>query len=336
VNLNQRTHTRIHGEIDDLMRLGILNENQVIQLKERYPSAAWNFMALVRAFSVLGALTAVAGIIVLVREHLNWWLLSEAGLALFATGTLILGHRLRPGSGAAAIYETVELIGCIAVQGLITVLAIHYSTGSRNWPGLVGVQTMVLVLLAYLLANRLALWYACINFFFWFGAETGYLSGWGCYWLGMTYPVRFLGAGTGTLLLSWLHATAVRGRWAVFSRVYAHFGLLVIHLALWFLSLFGYYENYDIRWSDTQGERIVFSLLWAAAAGGCLFAGARYGVRLLRGYGLTFLIINLYTFYFQFVAANTGEAWFLHLLLTGGSLLWLGLHLERKPRKDKE
>ncbi len=336
MNLNQRSHKRMHLELDSLMRLGILNENQVTQLKERYPTTEWDFMALVRAFTVLGALTAAAGLIVLIREYLNWWLVSEGSLALFAMGAFFLGRGLRARSGGAVVGETMELLGGMAVQGLITVVATHYSMDSKNLPSLLGWQTMVLAVLAYVLANRLVLWYACINFFFWFGAETGYISGWGCYWLGMTYPVRFLCAGLGTLLLSWLHAKVVRGRWAIFSRVYAHFGLLVIHLALWFLSLFGYYEDHKTRWTDLEGERLLFSLLWAAVAGGCLFAGARYSIRLLRGYGLTFFIINLYTFYFQFVAAKTSDAWFfLHLLLVGGSLLKLGFYFESRRRKDK-
>jgi hypothetical protein len=334
VNLNQRMHKRIHTELDDLMRLGVLNENQVLQLRERYPVTAWNFMVLTRVFSVLGALTAAAGLTVLVREHLNWWLVSEAGLVFFALGMFVLGHLLRVRDRRTAISETCELLGCMAVQGLMTVLAVQHCKECDDWPDLAGMQTIVLFFLAYALANRLALWYACVNLFFWFGAETGYVSGWGCYWLGMTYPMRFLGAGMGTLFLSWLHGVAVRGRWAIFSRVYAHFGLLTTNLAFWFMTLFGYYENYDIRWSDTQGERLLFSLIWAVMAGGCLFAGARYSIRLLRGYGLTFLVINIYTFYFQFVAANTGELWFIHLLLTGGGLLWLGLQLERKYFKN--
>lgn len=36
------------------------------------------------------------------------------------------------------------------------------------------------------------------------------------------------------------------------------------------------------------------------------------GLRRLRGYSPTFLIINVYTFYFQFVVANSVEAWFVH------------------------
>lgn len=335
MNLNQRFHIRIHAELDRLSALGILNENQAGKIKERYPTTAGDYVASIRAFSVLGALTAIAGLIILVSEHLNGWLITESSLALIGMGLLVLGHWLRVRKSLPTVGQTAELMGSIAVHGLMGVLAGQYLKDGKNWSAVEGAAILLLTLLAYAVANRLVLWYACANFFFWFGAETGYAAGWGCYWLGMTYPVRFLAAGFGMLLLSWTHLRIVRGRWAVFGRVYAHFGLLVINLALWFLAVFGYYEDYDIDWSDTQGERLLFSLLWAAVSGGSLFAGARFGLQLLRGYGLTFLILNLYTFYFQFVVAHTGEAWFLHLLLTGGSLLGLGLYLERNRREKK-
>lgn len=336
MNLSRREHSRIHAELDNLARIDILTADQVRVLKDRYPTTAVDFLALIRIFTVLGTLTAMAGLVVLIREHLNWWLVSEAGLAVLGAGLLLLGHWLRARKVMAVTGEAVELVGCVALQGLVVVLAAHYSTGGGKWPALVGLDTLLALALAYLLANRLVLWWACGNFFFWFGAQTGYMSGWGCYWLGMTYPARFLAAGAVTLLLAWLHAASIRGRWAPFSRVYAHFGLLIANLALWFLSLFGYFETYDYRWSDTAVERLLFTLLWGAVAGGALFAGARLNVRLLRGYGLTFLIINLYTFYFQFIAANTAELGFVHLLIVGGSLLWLARHYERKRREARD
>jgi hypothetical protein len=329
---NRRMHTLVLSELDTLAALGILTADQVAQLKERYPTTTWDFMALVRAFTVLGLATAISGLVILVREHLNWWLLSETALAVVGGGLLVLGHLLRHRRALPAFGECAEMAGAMALQGLTVVLANHYSTGSDNWPGLEGLDTLMLVALAYITASRLVLWYACINFFFWFGAQTGYMSGWGCYWLGMTYPVRFLGAGGATLVLSWLHSMLIRGRWAKFGRVYAHFGMLVTNLALWFLALFGYYEKYDSPRSDSSGQRLLYSLLWAVVSAASLFAGARYGLRLLRGYGLTFLIINIYTFYFQFVAAQSGEFWFVHMLAVGGSLLWLGFHLEKKRR----
>ncbi|WP_295448115.1 hypothetical protein [uncultured Thiodictyon sp.] len=334
----RRENQRVVVELDELVARQILTPGQANTLKERYPTTAWDVLALVRSVTVLGVLTAMAGLVILAREHMNWWLMAEAALGVAFLVGVGLGYWLKHYRAMPALGEALELAGAVALQGLTVVLATHYSSGSEHWPPLIGVDALLLTALAYLVANRLVLWYGCANFFFYFGAETGYVSGWGAYYLGMTYPVRFLAVGAATLLLAWLHALVIRGRWASFSRVYAHFGLLVTNLALWFLSLFGYYENLDISWSDTQGERLVFSLLWAALAGACLYAGARMGLQLLRSYGLTFLIINIYTFYFQFVVPHSGELWFLHLLLCGGSLLWLGFYLERRhssTRRDQ-
>lgn len=331
----RRENQQVVAELDELVGREVLTPEQATRLKERYPTTTWDVLALVRSLTVLGVLTAMTGLVILARAHMNWWLMGEAALGLAVGAGVGLGYWLKHHRAMPAVGEAVELAGAVALQGLTLVLATHYSSGSEHWPPLIGVDALLLTALAYLTANRLVLWYGCANFFFYFGAETGYVSGWGAYYLGMTYPVRFLAIGAATLLLAWLHARFIRGRWAHFSRVYAHVGLLVTNLALWFLSLFGYYENLDVRWSGTDGERLIFSLLWAALAGACLYAGARTGMQLLRGYGLTFLIINLYTFYFQFVAAHSGALWFLHLLLGGGSLLWLGFYLERRHSRAR-
>jgi hypothetical protein len=147
----------------------------------------------------------------------------------------------------------------------------------------------------------------------------------------MNYPVRFLVAGVAFLGIAWLHATRLRGAHQAFSRVYAHLGLLVIHLALWFLAVFGYFEE-NVHWHNNQAERVIFSMAWAMVSVACLWFAGTLGQRILRGYGLTFLFINVYTFYFQFVVAHSAAAWWLHLLLVGGSLVWLGFWLERRMR----
>jgi hypothetical protein len=185
-------------------------------------------------------------------------------------------------------------------------------------------------ILAYTLKNRLVLIHALCCLFVFFGGETGYVSSWGAYWLGMNYPLRFFAAGLVSLGVAHLHARGGQG-WRGFSRVYLHFGLLIAHLAMWFFSVFGYFEN-DIRWDGTDGERAAFSIAWAVLSAGSLWVGSRIGLSTLRAYGLTFLVINAYTFYFQFVVAHSVEMWWLHLLLVGGSLVFLAVKLEQKRR----
>lgn len=332
--MNQRSLNRaVHNELDDLVALGIIDPEQVGKIKLRYPTEAWNMLALVRSFTVLGVLTCVAGILILLREHMNWWLVGEAALAGTSLSCLALAHWLKTSRNMPVLAEALELASGMALQGLTIVLALHHPSGSKNWPALVGVDAALLLVMAYALANRLLLWYSLALFFFFCGAETGYVSGWGAYYLGMTYPVRFLAIGAGVLCLAWVHVEFLRGRLAPFARVYFHYGLLLINLSLWFLSVFGYYENHDVRWDDTEGERFMFTVLWAAVAGGSVWAGTRFNLQLLRGYAYTFLMINLYTFYFQFLVSKSPSLWFFHLLLVGGSLLGLGIYVDGLRKK---
>ncbi len=317
----------IQRELAAAATAGVLTIEQQQRIAERYPVAPWNFLVLIRWFTILGAVSAGAGLLVLLR-HLGTPLrLAEAGcaasFALLLVGARALARRL-PRAAAA-----LQLAAGFALQGLTVALAIDFATGSKNWPALIGVDAALLIAMAYGLQNRLVLIHALINAFIFFGGETGYISGWGAYYLGMTYPARFFAIGLVTLAVAWAHGQRLTAGLQSFARVYAHFGLLCVHLSLWFFSLFGWFEEH-VRWSGNTGERLLFSALWAGISILCIVLGSKLGQRVLRSYGLVFLIIDVYTFYFQFVVAHSAEAWFLHLLLTGGSLLAVGMWLERK------
>lgn len=328
-----KLHARIHGELDLLTAQRILTPDQAAQLKERYPTGAWDLVSLARWLGILGAVAAGAGVILLAAELEVRRTLLEIALAAATAGLIVLGGWLGRTRGLVKTRAALELTASLTLQGLTIALALHYSTGSKNWPGLVGVQTALALGLAYALSNRLILIHALSLFYVFFGGETGYVSGWGAYWLGMSYPLRFLGAGWATLGVAYAHSHSARQALRAFARVYLHFGLLVIHLALWFFSVFGYFGDPDhIRWDGTEAERLAFSVVWAGVCVGSVWASARMGLATLRAYGLVFLAIDAYTFYFQFVVANSPDVWFIHLLLVGGTMLWLALRAERARR----
>jgi hypothetical protein len=322
----------IAGELDHLVTQSVLTPAEARSIGERYPVRPWDILVLVRWFTILGAVTAGAGAVVLAKEYVNALRLSEAGLIVAMAVCIFLGRYLARAKGLVRTGAALEMAGGFALQGLTFVLAIDFSRGSDNWPALVGIQTLLLGVLAYLLKNPLVLIHASVCFFVFFGGETGYMSGWGAYWLAMIYPVRFLAAGFLFLAIAWVHATQLPRELQSFSRVYGHLGLLSIHLALWFLSVFGYFEK-DVRWSGNDGQRVAFSALWAVVSLASFWLAGITGAGMLRSYGLTFLVIDVYTFYFQFVAAHSPQAWFLHLLLIGGSLVWLGFALEKRLRR---
>lgn len=321
----------IHAELDKLIGLGVLDAARANRIRGDYPKLPWDLRVLARWFAIFGAVSTATGLVILAQEFVNGLRLGEIALSALFGGLLWGARWLRHGKGLQKTAAGLELGAGFGLQGFITLLAIDFSTGSNNWPALIGVHSAALLVLAYGLANRLVLVHASLCTLVFLGAESGYVSGWGMYYLGLTYPMRFLAIGVLVLGLAWLHATRVAARWQGFARVYGHVGMLVLNLVWWFFSIFGYFAEQP-EFSENQGERLAFSVIWAAFGGGSLWLAARLGQRMLAGYGLTFLTINVYTFYFQFVIANSPEYWFVHLLLVGSSLVWVGFRRERLSR----
>ena len=85
------------------------------------------------------------------------------------------------------------------------------STGSGNWPALLLIDLLVLLALSYALNNPLLLILSAVVFFGWFGGFTGYASGWGAYWFGMSYPLRFLAAALAIIAIAVIHQQSERG-----------------------------------------------------------------------------------------------------------------------------
>ncbi len=324
----------VRAELEVLETAGIIDSGQKEKISSLYPAGRWNILLIIRFFSVIGAVAAGAGLFLLLKDFFSTYLILEMTLSAAVVLLFIAGRRLIKKRGMETAGSVLHLLMCFAFSGLTFTLGIHFSTGSGNWPALVGIDAFIYILLAYLLNNRLVFIFSCVNLFTWFGGQTGYVSGWGAYWLGMNYPVRFIAAGglfTGIGLLHLYGDLPFLKRFRHFNRVYIHFGLLVMNLALWFLSLFGCFEK-TITWHNNTGERLIFTLLWLTVSALSLFSGIRRNISTLFSYGLVFLIINLYTFYFQFIASRSSSLWFVHTLIIGGSLLGLGIFLEKRRR----
>ena len=134
-----------------------------------------------------------------------------------------------------------------------------------------------------------------------FDAEN-YRSGWGAYFLGMDYPIRFVLFGLlliGMAQLMQAHPLTAN-LWST-TRIW---GLLYMFLALWMLSIFGDDSFSDggelsFRWHPGQPRLLAWSLLFAIAAGVCIWHGLRFADSTTKGFGLAFLGINLYTRFFE-------------------------------------
>jgi hypothetical protein len=322
---------KIDAELRLLAAQRILSDDQVARLGERYPTGRWDLISLAHWLTLLGAVASGAGVIILGAQLDVWRTLLELTLAVATAGLVLLARWLARARGMTRTQAALELCASFALQGLTTALAIHYSTGSHNWGSLVAIQSLLAALMAYALGNRLILIHALLELAACVGAQNGYDPNWGAYWLAIDYPLRYFIVGMIALLFARLHGGVARDAWRSFSRVYLHFGLLAGNMALWYVSIFGYYEK-NIDWSNRAGQRISFSIVWAAFSLGSVWSGARMGLATLRTYGFVFLVIDVYTFYCQFVVERSAGIWWLHLLLLGGSLLFLALRLEKRRR----
>ncbi len=323
----------VRAEIDLLTAQRLLTAEQALKLKERYPVDPIDLATLARWLSILGALSAGAGLVWLGTKLQARLLLLEGGLGGLAVALIFLGRWLGEKHQLAKTRAAIELLASFALQGLSMALAVQYSTGSDNWPALFGVDAALACALAYALDNRLVLLHASLNFLVFFGGETGHSVGWQPEWLGLNYPARYLAIGLLFLAAAYVHARDAVGRWQSFSRVYLHVGLLVVHLSLWFFAIFGWFEG---RWEASAFVRLVCCAIWAAVCVACIFVSGKVALPLLRNYGLSFLLADAYTFYFEIIAMKTGELWWLHLLVVGASLVALAMNVDRLKGSQPE
>lgn len=327
---------QIRRELDELLRQGLIDAALHTRLSERYPTAGWDWRSLGRWFLIFGAVSVMAGLVILGRALFAFTLeklavlLGVALLSSFGSGQWL--KNTRPYLVWSAL--SLELLGGLLLIGLTFTLGMIYSSGSGNWPALLLIDLIVLIGLSYALHNVLLLILSAVVFFCWFGGFTGYASGWGAYWFGMNYPLRFLIAALVMIAVAVIHQQSESGplaRYRGFCKIWLSSGLFFAEMALWLLALFGNFDLDSDGWSTANAaELFLFNGLWAGLNIALIGLGARLAMRMLTGYGATFLIIQIYTLFFAHLAEHLGL--FLSLLIAGGGALALTFWLEQRRR----
>ncbi|CAI1081554.1 Uncharacterised protein [Serratia entomophila] len=220
----------------------------------------------------------------------------------------------------AALFIAVLLTACALWQ-----MGVWLDNGSGRVSVLLVFAALLYGLIGWFGKSGLVWWFALLSLGNAFGAETGYLSGWGAYWLGMSYPIRFIAFGV-VLIAAALLLQPVLARRGL-DRVSLAMGLLYLFIALWLLSIFGNYGDLDGWYQVRQIELFHWSLLFGIVAAAAIWLGLKRDDAMLRGFGLTFLAINLYTRLFEFFWDSMPKAIFFVLL--GLSLWALGHYAER-------
>lgn len=215
--------------------------------------------------------------------------------------------------------EAIFFLGVLFVAGSITFLGKAIDTGSGHFSLLILLAAIVYGILGILFSSKLIWLFSILSLGSWFGTETGYVSGWGAYFLGMNYPLRFVLFGLALLGLSYLFERNNRLK-EYFKSTYV-LGLLYLFIALWILSIFGNYGDMESWYHVKQIELFYWDILFGLAAVGSIFFGLKYDDTVARGFGITFLFINLYTRYFEYFWNATHKAIFFSILAVSFWLL---------------
>lgn len=232
-------------------------------------------------------------------------------------------RRSRMGVTTFEIYMV--LGGLSALTSLVYVLKDFGN--SSNYTAFLFIAFLLLCTLSIIFRSQ-SLWVSAILALMgWFGSFSTAHSVQNLFW-GMNYPVRFSVFGLIILGLSYLQG---QSKSLLFSRNITYlFGMIIFFTGMWGVSIFGNFNHLD-EWEKVRQTRvIVYAVLFAVIAGISLFMGIRYKNELARDFGFLFLLINLYTRYFEYFWDTMNKGIFFLIL---GITFWLvGRWIEKNKK----
>lgn len=194
--------------------------------------------------------------------------------------------------------EFILIMAVLSTATSIGYLGMALDNGSGHFSILLLIAACVYGVIGLLFPSVLVWIFAILSLGAWFGTETGYVSGWGAYYLGMNYPLRFVLFGLILTGMSFLFNNIVFLK--KFQQSTYVLGLLYLFISLWMMSIFGNYGNFDDWFETKQIHLIGYGIIFGVVALLAIWWGLKQDDYTSRSFGLTFLFINLYTRYFEF------------------------------------
>jgi hypothetical protein len=280
------------------------------------------------SFWVAVACIAIAVFAALTDRTLLEWLrrlidLSAFGrcLALSILAGVLYGVSLRRrATQPQRVYrnEAICFLAVLSTAGAVEALGEALSSGRSHFSMLFLMAAVLYGVIGLSFPSTQVWIFALLSVGSWVGFETGYVSGWGAYYLGLNYPFRFLILGV--ILTVGSHAFLAWPARAKFWKPTFVVGLLFVFMSLWIMSIFGNYGDIDSWQRASFGALLKWCVLFAGASALAIWYGVRFDDRISRGFGITFLFINLYTRFFEHFWDSLHKAVFFALL---GLSFWL-------------
>ncbi len=326
----------MHRAIEEWKGGGLIDSTQAEALKStitvrkndvQQVAQYFFFIALFCTLLAFGAIFLSEKLLEKIKAYFSWSDLAIAGIAaiLSVLWFWYIGRK-RQNTGSAA-YEIYMALGGLSVLTSLVYVCKYIHADATYYTTFLSLATVALFCLGAMM-NSVVLWLGALGAVTcWFGAFTSAFNEHYLF-LGMNYPVRYVVFGA--LLLCCAFAMQRIRRLAFAQSITYVIGLSVFFLALWAVSIFGNFNSIE-RWQRVhQLQIVIYSFFLAVAAGLSFYLGIRFRDNAARDFGVLFLLINLYTRYFEYFWDTMNKGiFFLILAVTFGLL---GRWLERKSR----
>jgi hypothetical protein len=216
-------------------------------------------------------------------------------------------HQMQIFSNDALIFTAVML-----TANAIAYLGKAIGSNGAHFSLLILLSVLIYGVLAYVFKSRLIWAFVLLSLGAWFGTETGYLSRWNWYFIGLNYPLRFVFFG---LLLTAIALLLRRNKkFELFYGTTYISGMVYLFVALWLISVFGNYGTLEEWYKVKQLSLFYWGILSAGVCILSIWIGLKYRDDIAREFGITFLFINLYTRYFEYFWDSWHKALFFSVL----------------------
>lgn len=209
--------------------------------------------------------------------------------------------------------ETLMLAGSFATAACIGFLGQILDRDNYFFSLLFFLSIVIYGLLSVKLQSKLIWVFTLVALAIWFATETAYRSDWGWKFWGMNYPLRFTIFGI-ILTLCSVFVQPKFNSLKPFKSTSVVIGLLYSMIALWCLSIFGNYSDFDAWTQIRQYEILYWGILAILLSLGLAIYGLKRKDNVLRDIGFVFFLLNLYTRFVEYLWDNINRTIFFLIL----------------------
>lgn len=308
---------RLRQDITYWFSDGLIDEKTLNILRERYESARFGWIGVIKYLGIAGGMLSLFGILGLVASAIQSEVFAALILAFLGGSFTFWGLRLAEDMrGRYAVSSKIVLTLGVVLAGLAVVIFTALIVPERSVVPVTGLVTLPAgFFLAYRYRNTTLLILTLLGMFHWIGA---WHSMWGrsTYVFSVQDPYVMIVASLLALAAGIAHERYRYPRTGRFYAAWEAMGLLYLNMSLLILSIWGYGET----------KAVVCIIIFTAATIAQIVLGAAWQNGLIRGFGTTFFTINIFTRFHEFFwnQLNLGK----YLLAGGGLLLAAGICTE--------